>query len=169
MKPLSVSMNIDSGEKTWLTPPHIVEALGPFDLDPCCPPKMPWRTAEQMVCRPDDGLAVDWTGKRVWLNPPYGREAVPFLRKMSEHEGGGGVALIFARTDTSAWQTLIFPVAYGVLFLRGRLRFHKADGTQGETATAPSALVAYSAKDFACLRESGLNGALITLNGGMGK
>lgn len=154
MKPLSVAMNADSGEKTWLTPPHIIEALGPFDLDPCCPPKMPWSTASQMVCRPDDGLAVDWTGKRVWCNPPYGREAVPFLRKMSEHEeGGGGIALIFARTDTSAWQKLIFPVAHGVLFLCGRLRFHRADGARGETATAPSALVAYSAKDFTRLRE----------------
>ena len=61
----SYNMNIDSGEKTWLTPPHIIEALGPFDLDPCCPPNMPWQTAAQMVCRPDDGLAVDWTGKRV--------------------------------------------------------------------------------------------------------
>lgn len=163
MKPRSVAMNADSGEKTWLTPPHIVEALGPFDLDPCCPPNMPWRTAEQMVCRPDDGLAVDWTGKRVWCNPPYGREAVPFLRKMAENAAEGGIALIFARTDTSAWQELIFPVAHGVLFLRGRLRFHKADGTQGEMATAPSALVAYSARDFARLRESGLAGALVTL------
>lgn len=88
LRPLSVNMNIDTGEKTWLTPPEIIRALGPFDLDPCCPPNMPWRTAERMVCRPDDGLAVDWTGQRVWLNPPYGREAVPFLRKMAEHEGG---------------------------------------------------------------------------------
>lgn len=92
MKPRSIAMNADSGEKTWLTPPHIIEALGPFDLDPCCPPKMPWRTAEQMVCRPDDGLAVDWTGQRVWLNPPYGREAVPFLRKMAENAAEGGVS-----------------------------------------------------------------------------
>ena len=89
MKPLSVAMNADSGEKTWLTPPHIVESLGPFDLDPCCPPNMPWRTAAQMICRPDDGLAVDWTGKRVWLNPPYGRDAIPFLRKMVENQQGG--------------------------------------------------------------------------------
>ena len=85
----SQNMNIDTGEKTWLTPPHIIEALGPFDLDPCCPPNMPWRTATRMVCRPDDGLAVDWTGKRVWLNPPYGREAVPFLRKMAQSKTGG--------------------------------------------------------------------------------
>ena len=90
MKPLSVVMNVDSGEKTWLTPPHIIESLGPFDLDPCCPPNMPWRTAKRMVHWPDDGLKVDWTGKRVWCNPPYGREAIPFLRKMAENRTGGG-------------------------------------------------------------------------------
>lgn len=86
----SYNMNIDTGEKTWLTPPEIINALGPFDLDPCCPPTMPWRTATRMVHWPDDGLKIDWTGKRVWLNPPYGREAVPFLRKMAENKTGGG-------------------------------------------------------------------------------
>ena len=30
---------------TWLTPPAWIEALGPFDMDPCCPPVMPWPTA----------------------------------------------------------------------------------------------------------------------------
>lgn len=85
----SYSMNIDTGEKKWLTPPEIIRALGLFDLDPCCPPNMPWRTAKQMVHWPDDGLKVEWTGKRVWLNPPYGRESVPFLRKMAENKTGG--------------------------------------------------------------------------------
>lgn len=163
LRPLSVNMNIDTGEKTWLTPPEIIRALGPFGLDPCCPQNMPWRTADRMVCRPDDGLAVDWTGQRVWLNPPYGREAVPFLRKMAEHEGGG-ILLIFARTDTSAWQDWIFPHAYGILFLRGRLHFRKPDGTPGETATAPSALAAYSELDFVRLRESGLEGSFLRVS-----
>ena len=157
----SINMNIDTGEKTWLTPPEIIDALGPFDLDPCCPPTMPWRTAAQMVHWPNDGLKVDWTGKRVWCNPPYGRDAVPFLRKMAENKTGGGILLIFARTDTSAWQDYIFPYASGVLFLRGRLRFHRPDGTQGETATAPSALVAYLDRDFMRLRESWLRGAFL--------
>ena len=163
MKARSINMNIDTGEKTWLTPPHIIGALGPFNLDPCCPPKMPWKTAAQMVCRPDDGLAVDWTGKRVWLNPPYGREAMPFLRKMAKNTGGcgGGILLIFARTDNSAWQGCIFPYAYGILFLRGRIRFCRPDGTPGERATAPSALVAYSRQDFDSLRKSGLEGTLL--------
>ena len=90
MKPRSVSMNVDSGEKTWLTPPNIISALGPFDLDPCCPPDMPWPTAKRMVSLPENGLAVDWTGQCVWLNPPYGRDALPFLRKMAENRTGGG-------------------------------------------------------------------------------
>lgn len=28
--------NTDNNDE-WLTPPEIVEALGPFDLDPCSP------------------------------------------------------------------------------------------------------------------------------------
>ena len=156
----SYNMNIDTGEKSWLTPPEIIDALGPFDLDPCCPPTMPWRTATRMVHWPNDGLKVDWTGKRVWCNPPYGHDAMPFLGRMAVHDGGG-ILLIFARTDTSAWQDCIFPYAYGILFLRGRLRFYRPDRTQGEAASAPSALVAYSEQDFARLRESGLRGAFL--------
>jgi hypothetical protein len=160
----SYNMNIDTGEKTWLTPPEIIRSLGPFDLDPCCPPMMPWRTATQMVHWPDDGLKVDWTGKRVWLNPPYGREAVPFLRKMAENKTGGGIAFLFGRTDTSAWHDFVFPNVNGVLFLRGRIRFHGQDGTKGDSSPAPSVLVAYSEQDFARLRESGLRGAFLRVS-----
>lgn len=109
MKPLSVVMNADSGEKTWLTPPHIIEALGPFDLDPCCPPNMPWRTAKRMVHWPEDGLKVDWTGKRVWCNPPYGREAIPFLRKMAENRTGGVFCLYLRAPTPRRGRTAYFP------------------------------------------------------------
>ena len=157
MKPKSISMNCDSGEKTWLTPPRIVNALGPFDIDPCCPSDMPWRTATEMVSLPNDGLCADWNGKRVWCNPPYGREAIPFLEKLSRH-AGGGYALVFARTDTAAWQRWIFPFAVGALFVKGRIRFYKADGTPGETSPAPSAIIAYSEDDYAALQFCGIEG-----------
>ena len=161
MSAISVSMNIDTGEKTWLTPPHIIQALGPFDLDPCCPPTMPWRTATRMVHWPEDGLKVDWTGKRVWCNPPYGRAAIPFFEKLIR-EKTTGIALVFARTDTALWQDLIFPNMTAVMFLRGRLRFHKADGTSGETATAPSALIAFSEIDAAKLVVVNIPGYTVT-------
>ena len=161
MSERSANMNIDTGEKTWLTPPDIIIALGKFDLDPCCPDgKMPWRTAERMITKSEDGLKADWNGKRVWLNPPYGREAMPFFEKMVSHSGGG-VALVFARTDTALWQDIIFPNASAILFIRGRLRFYKKDGTQGEAATAPSALVAFSSWDASMLVKSNIEGKIV--------
>lgn len=148
----SIQMNIDTGEKTWLTPKWLIDALGDFDLDPCVPDGgMPWKTAAQMVTKSMDGLKADWEGKRIWLNPPYGREAEPFFHKMIRRKSGGGIALVFARTDTRLWQDMIFPNATAILFLRRRLRFCKQDGTPGETATAPSALIAFSEYDAALL------------------
>lgn len=151
----------DSGEKTWLTPKHIIDALGHFDTDPCCPPKMPWRTADRMLTKEDDGTTAPWIG-RVWLNPPYGRDAIPFLKRMAHYEGGG-IALLFTRTDTDAWQSLVFPFAHSILFLKGRLRFCRANGTEVDRATAPSALIAYSQKDARSISKSGIRGTLVRL------
>ena len=75
----------------WVTPRHILDALGSFDLDPCCPADMPWRTAEHMVHVPDDGLVTEWHG-RVWVNPPYGAEQDRWLDRLMQH--GNGIALI---------------------------------------------------------------------------
>ena len=76
---------------------------------------------------------------------------------------GGGIALVFARTETKLWQELVFPVAHAVLFVAGRIRFCHADGTEGESATAPSALIAYSARDVAALENSGIEGFIVYL------
>ncbi len=172
MKPRSVNMNIDTGEKTWLTPRHIIDALGPFDTDPCVPDGgMPWRTATRMITKSEDGLKADWTG-HVWLNPPYGREALPFFKRMVEHKEGG-IALVFVRTDTELWQDYIFPYATAILFIRGRLRFCHQDGTPGTTATAPSALVAYGADGwghtqlFASKKLSKINGRIVAVQRGV--
>ena len=43
----------------WLTPPEILEALGPFDMDPCASQFQPWRTAVQQFTIEDDGLAAN--------------------------------------------------------------------------------------------------------------
>ena len=94
------------------------------------------------------------------MNPPYGREAEPFFRRMAEH-AGGGIALVFARTDTALWQDWIFPVSDSILFLRGRLRFCDASGRELEPAPAPSALVSYSPADTGILLRAGLRGCLV--------
>lgn len=149
---------------TWLTPPAIVEALGPFDLDPCAAPDpRPWPTADRHIARPADGLAEPWAGF-VWCNPPYSRDAVHWLRKMSEH--GNGIALVFARTETEwFWETVWrSPTASAALFIEGRLYFHHADGTRAAANSgAPSVLVSYGRIGAARLMSCGLSGAFVPL------
>lgn len=149
------------GTDTWLTPPHILDALGAFDLDPCAAPEpRPWPTAEFHYTLPTDGLAEAWFG-RVWLNPPYSREAVKWLRKLVDH--GTGTALVFARTETSWFIETVWRQASAILFLHGRLHFHHADGTRAPAnAGAPSCLVAYSQDDAGVLATCGLEGTLWT-------
>lgn len=148
---------------TWLTPPSLLAALGPFDLDPACPENMPWRTAARMLTKNDDGLAAPWAG-RVWLNPPYSREAVRWLRRLSDH--GDGVALIFARTETAWFFETVWrsPSVAGVLFLEGRLHFHHLSGERASaSAGAPSALIAYGRRNAAALVDSGIAGCFLPL------
>ena len=147
-------------DETWLTPPHVLLALGAFDLDPCSPINRPWDTAAAHFTKLDDGLAKPWHG-RVWMNPPYGAVASAWMRRMAAH--GNGVALIFARTETAAWTDSVWPHAGAVLFLSKRLTFHRIDGRAADyNGGAPSALIAYGADNVEALKRCGLAGALVT-------
>lgn len=147
------------GHDEWLTPPDIVVALGAFDLDPCSPVVRPWPTAVHHFTANDDGLAQPWTG-RVWCNPPFGREAVKWLRRCAEH--GNAIALVPARTETAMFYECVWDRADAVLFLRGRPHFHYVDGSRAPyNSGAPICLIAYGAGNADALRASGL-GAVVT-------
>ena len=151
----------DSDE--WLAPPWILEALGPFDLDPCSPVVRPWDTARRHYTMADDGFNRPWRG-RVWLNPPYGRHTNRWLAKLAEH--GNGVALIFARTETIMFFRHVWPRATAVLFLEGRLTFHLPDGSKaGGNAGGPSVLIAYGPANAATLASAGIKGKYVHLRG----
>lgn len=153
----------------WLTPPHVIDALGglkSFDLDPCAPIIRPWPTAKRHYTVTDiegAGLAREWFG-RVWLNPPYGAPSIigPWLDKMVAHNRG--TALIFARTETEVFFRCVWEKATAVLFLKGRLRFHNEDGTRAKgNAGAPSVLVAYGTHDSQLLYRCNLAGRFLCL------
>jgi len=134
--------NTKNPQTEWITPKHIIKALGPFDLDPCAAGRQPWPTARHHFTRDDDGLARPWSGF-VWLNPPYGRNVGKWLACLAAHRDGG-IALVFARTETEAFFEHVWPHADSLLFLRGRLRFHHEDGRKAAgTAGAPSVLIGY--------------------------
>ncbi len=145
----------------WLTPPEIIHSLGPFDLDPCASQYQPWRTADVQYTIEDDGLKQIWSG-RVWCNPPYGPHAEMFLRRMAEH--GNGICLIFARTETKAFQEFCWRRADGMLFMAGRIKFRLPGGGSAGSAGAPSVLIAYGRENAAALRASRINGYFVELN-----
>ena len=145
---------------TWLTPRYVIEALGPFDLDPCAATTRPWPTAAVHYTKAIDGLSQPWEG-RVWLNPPYGRHVGDWLERLAGH--GQGTALVFARTETRPWMQHVWQRASSVLFLYGRLKFCREDGVAFKGAGAPSALVSYGAADAERLRDCGLSGMWVPL------
>lgn len=120
----------------WYTPPSLFDALGlRFDLDPASPnPPVPWVPADRFYA--EDGHLLQWDG-RVWLNPPYGPAAVPFIDRMIEH--GNGLLLLPARTETRAFQRAAMAADY-VVFLRDRLHFVRPDGHQARSSFASSLL-----------------------------
>ena len=142
----------------WITPQFILEALGPFDLDPCCSATQPWETAENSYTIDDDGFNKEWLG-RVWLNPPYGPETGKWIGKLAEHNHG--TTLIFARTETKMFFDHVWNHANSILFLKGRLYFHYPDGTKAKhNSGGPSVLIAYGKYDTIKLMKANKDGLL---------
>lgn len=112
-----------SDKHDWQTPPEVFgplhEEFG-FTLDAAASAEnalLPrfWSLAE-------NALLQDWSGERIWCNPPYGRGQIAFIRKAAERKAEIAVLLIPARPDTAAWHDYILPTAE-IRFLRGRIRF----------------------------------------------
>lgn len=153
--------NPTAKSEVWLTPPYILFALGPFDLDPCAAVDRPWPTATHHYTIEHDGLSRPWQG-RVWMNPPYGRKVAFWLRRLAAH--GNGIALIFARTETAMFFESVWWKATALLFIEGRLNFHFPTGQRAPAnCGAPSVLIAYGEDNAIALKDSALRGAFIRL------
>jgi len=145
----------------WLTPPEIITALGPFDLDPCAHPEQFYQTASLMISPPQDGLVHQWDG-RVWLNPPYGNELIRWIAKLANHRDG--IALVPARTEVESWfWPFVWEEADALLFLRGRLYFHLPDGSTKGNAGHGSVLAAYGEENVKALEGCGIAGRFFRL------
>lgn len=146
----------------WLTPPPILSRLGRFDLDPCASVVRPWPTADRHLTIEDDGLVRPWHG-RVWLNPPYTAVA-EWMSRMASHRQG--ISLTNSRTETAWFFDYVWNAADALLFVRGRLKFYRPDGTLGDLggrASNPSVLAAFSPFDSEALYRSGIAGKFVPL------
>ena len=133
----------DDGNR-WLTPEPIVEAVraafnGVIDLDPATEPSNP-TGAVRHYTQLEDGLARPWSG-RIFLNPPYSPIA-PWVERAIEAERAGAriYMLVPVRTD-AAYHHRLMTAATDVLFLRGRVRFRRANGSAAGSPAFASMIV----------------------------
>jgi site-specific DNA-methyltransferase (adenine-specific) len=122
-----------SKDMTWATPDEWFEYLDlefDFTLDPCCEHET--AKCAKHYTKIEDGLLQSWQDERVFMNPPYGREIVQWMRKAYEEARDNGalvVCFVPARVDTEWWHR--FAVKGEVRFPKGRVTF------AGATAPAP--------------------------------
>ncbi|AEG04258.1 DNA N-6-adenine-methyltransferase [Sinorhizobium meliloti] len=143
----------------WYTPKYIFDALEcEFDIDVASPstrwhvPARCWLTAQ------DDGLkyAPFWHGV-VWMNPPFGGRngLVPWLNAFRRHENG--IALVPDRTSAPWWQEMA-DCADRILFIGGKVRFIKPDGTTGDSPSVGTTLIGMGRRAVIALEKAERNG-----------
>lgn len=139
----------------WYTPPSIFERIGlRYDLDPCSPGEgKSFVPADKFYTIEDDGLTSPWEGK-VWMNPPYNSEIVPWMNKFKEHHNG--IALVFSRTDTQ-WFQNVAATSDLICFISKRVKFYKGGmDHQPGTPGAGSCLIANGKESMDAVLASGL-------------
>ena len=147
----------------WVEPPALMENLGAFDTAPFSLPSRPWPIANNQYTLDDNPLDMDWsTFGRIWLFPPQGTAAKPYMQNLREHSNG--VALLPHRTETQIFTDFVWQGADAPLFIKSRLTFFHPTGemAKGQTGTG-SVLVAYGDNNVTALRDSGIQGCFIDL------
>lgn len=128
----------------WATPYDLFDELNAefdFTLDPCASAEN--AKCEKFYTKEEDGLAQSWAGERVFMNPPYGKEASNWIAKayFESQYAEVIVGLLPARTDVKWFHDFVYGKAE-IRFIKGRVKFVGPNGTVG-SATFPSMIVVW--------------------------
>jgi site-specific DNA-methyltransferase (adenine-specific) len=134
----------ERARQCWATPRRLFAALHRefrFTIDACA---LAHNAKLERFWTPEqDGLAQDWTGERVWCNPPYDF-IEPWVEKAYHHgEAGGFSALLLpVRTDRDWWHRYVLSAGC-VDYFRGRVSFEPPPGIRPSSNREPSALILF--------------------------
>lgn len=136
----------------WYTPKYIFDALGVlFDIDVAAPKDGP-RHVPARHWISNDSLNRSWGRKSnfLWMNPPFGgRNSIePWLYRFFDH--GNGIALTPDRTSAPWWQDAA-KKADAVLFIAGKVKFERPDGSIGKSPSNGTTLFAAGDKGVEAL------------------
>lgn len=110
----------------WATPQYLFDQLDAefhFNLDPAATDDN--HKCEHYFTKADDGLKKTWGGRRVFCNPPYGRQIGKWIEKgyrEAQKPNTTVVMLLPARTGDGWFHDYILGKAE-IRFIRGRVQF----------------------------------------------
>lgn len=136
----------------WYTPAYIFEALGAyFDQDVAAPAGRDTHVPARSKFWAHS-LDLTWSGF-IWMNPPFGgRNGLePWLDKFFAH--GNGIALTPDRTSAPWWQAAARR-ADAILFIDGKVKFERPDGSVGASPSNGTTLFAAGPRSVDALKRA---------------
>ena len=160
---MSAGRTINTLSQCWGTPKKYVQAVksffgGTIDLDPCSNEYSIVQATIEYRLPHQDGLRESWDFKRIYVNPPYGKDKEMgttiknWLAKCAyTHETLRSeiLALIPIASNTSHWKKYVVTQATGICFLYDtRLRFLE-NGVDGGKGAPMACAMVYWGADYA--------------------
>lgn len=133
----------------WYTPKYIFDALGcEFNLDVAHPENYITHVPAKNILS-KDSLSKEWDGF-VWCNPPFGGRngILPWAEKFIQH--GNGIMLTPDRSSAPWWQYLARHSQL-ILFVAGKIKFVKPDGSTGNQPANGTTLFSLGGKGLDAL------------------
>lgn len=133
----------------WYTPKYVFDALGThFHTDVAAPAGGSHVPCGWFISA--GSLSRKWEGF-IWMNPPFGGRngLVPWLDKFFAH--GNGIALVPDRTSAPWWQAAARQTD-SILFVAGKIKFERPDGSVGKWPSTGTCLMAVGDKGRIALR-----------------
>jgi len=119
---------VDSMNGVWVTPWDVFNPLNEeFSLNVDVSASAENTKCTEYFDEQMDGLAQDWSGKRCWMNPPYGHSINKWIKKAATSNADVCVCLLPARTDTKWFHEYIYGKAE-IRFIKGRIKFSGMKG-----------------------------------------
>ena len=141
---MAMHENIGQSDE-WYTPKYIFDALDCyFDLDVASPKYRVFSHVPALEFFSENSLSEKWFGF-VWMNPPFGhqKEKIKWLNKFINHNNG--IALLPDRTSAPWWQQSAKQMD-AILFVNGKIKFIRPDGSIGEQPGNGTTLFAKGSK-----------------------
>lgn len=141
----------------WYTPKYVFDAMDvSFSQDVAAPKDISKCFVPALGFIHERSLEIDWFGF-VWMNPPFGKRngITPWLDKLHEH--GDGVALTPDRSSAPWWQKAA-KESDAILFVSGKIKFIRPDGSFGKQPSTGTTLLAYGSNAIKALENANKNG-----------